>query len=107
VLLGAVKRALDQDRDERVSRAKRQEVLAKYERLTEREKEVFEHLIRGQLNKQVAADLKISERTIKQHRARIYAKLDTDSMAGLVLIAVDLGIDPVAKSHSGNRSKAR
>src|SRR4051812_24026601 len=92
ILLSAVTKALEQNREDRTARARRQEIVAKYERLTEREKEVFEHLVRGQLNKQVAADLHISERTIKQHRARIYSKLDTDSMAGLVLIAVDLGI---------------
>jgi FixJ family two-component response regulator len=103
ILLAAVQRALDQNRDDREARARRQEVVAKYERLTEREKEVFAHLVRGQLNKQVAADLNISERTIKQHRARIYSKLDTDSMAGLVLIAVDLGIGPAGKSRSKDR----
>jgi RNA polymerase sigma factor (sigma-70 family) len=103
ILLAAIQRALDQDRDDREARARRQEVQAKYERLTEREKEVFAHLVRGQLNKQVAADLNISERTIKQHRARIYAKLDTDSMAGLVLIAVDLGIGPAGKNRSKDR----
>jgi len=103
VLLSAVQRALAQNVEDRQARARRQEILAKYERLTEREKEVFAHLVRGQLNKQVAADLSISERTIKQHRARIYTKLDTDSMAGLVLIAVDLGIGPAAKNRSKDR----
>ena len=103
VLLAAVHRALEQNREDRAARARRQEILAKYDRLTDREKEVFEHLVRGQLNKQVAADLNISERTIKQHRARIYTKLDTDSMAGLVLIAVDLGIGPTVKGRSKDR----
>ena len=103
VLLAAVQRALERNREDRNLRARRQEILAKYERLTDREKEVFAHLVRGQLNKQVAADLNISERTIKQHRARIYSKLDTDSMAGLVLIAVDLGIGPAATSRSKDR----
>src|SRR5215471_12251017 len=103
VLLAAVQRALERNREDRNLRARRHEIQSKYERLTEREKEVFSHLVRGQLNKQVAADLNISERTIKQHRARIYSKLDTDSMAGLVLIAVDLGIGPAAKSRSKDR----
>ena len=103
VLVAAVQRALERNREDRMVRARRHEILTKYERLTDREKEVFAHLVRGQLNKQVAADLNISERTIKQHRARIYSKLDTDSMAGLVLIAVDLGISPAAKSRSKDR----
>ena len=66
----------------------------RYERLTAREREVFVHLIAGQLNKQVAADLSISERTIKLHRSRIFEKLEVDSMAELARLAVDLGIDP-------------
>ena len=59
-----------------------------------REREVFLHLIGGQLNKQVAADLEISERTIKLHRANIFRKLEVDSMAEMARLAVDLGIAP-------------
>jgi FixJ family two-component response regulator len=62
--------------------------------LTPREHEVFLHLIGGQLNKQVAADLAITERTIKMHRANIFQKLEVDSMAEMVRLAVDLGIAP-------------
>ena len=58
------------------------------------EREVFLHLIAGQLNKQVAADLQITERTIKLHRANILEKLEVGSMAELARLAADLGIDP-------------
>jgi FixJ family two-component response regulator len=51
-------------------------------------------LISGQLNKQVAADLQIAERTIKLHRARIFTKLEVGSMAEMARLAVHLGIDP-------------
>ena len=51
------------------------------------------HLIGGQINKQVAADLQITERTIKLHRANILHKLEVGSMAELARLAVDLGID--------------
>ena len=74
-------------------RDRKDDLRKRYERLTAREREVFLHLIRGQLNKQVAADLQITERTIKLHRANLLQKLEVGSMAELVRLAVDLGID--------------
>jgi FixJ family two-component response regulator len=94
VLLDAVRRALSRDAADRISRAHRQLLRQRYERLTTREREVFLHLIGGQLNKQVAADLQITERTIKMHRANILQKLEAGSMADMVRLAVDLGITP-------------
>jgi FixJ family two-component response regulator len=96
VLIAAVSRALAKDEASRVVRAHRQNLRRRYERLTPREREVFLHLIRGQLNKQVAADLDITERTIKLHRASIFDKLEVDSMAEMARLAADLGIDPTA-----------
>ena len=94
LLLAAVSRALAQDAASRSSRARKQHLHDRYERLTPREREVFVHLIGGQLNKQVAADLQITERTIKLHRASIFQKLEVQSMAEMARLAVDLGIDP-------------
>ena len=94
VLLAAVERALAQDEETRASRDRKGDLQKRYARLTTREREVFLHLIRGQLNKQVAADLQITERTIKLHRANLLQKLEVGSMAELVRFAVDLGIDP-------------
>jgi len=94
VLLAAVRRALAQDESARAARVRRESLRRRYERLTPREREVFAHLIGGQLNKQVAADLAITERTIKLHRANILEKLEVGSMAELARLAVDLGIDP-------------
>jgi FixJ family two-component response regulator len=96
VLLAAIARALAQDAAARAARAHKQGLRSRYERLTPREREVFLHLIGGQLNKQVAADLEIAERTIKMHRASIFQKLEVNSMAEMARLAVDLGIDPVA-----------
>jgi len=98
VLLAAIARALAQDAAERQARQRRRELQERYERLTPREREVLGHLIAGQLNKQAAADLNIAERTIKLHRARIFEKLETDSMAGLTRIAIELGISPADTS---------
>jgi len=94
VLLAAIARALAQDAADRDARQRRRELRERYERLTPREREVLVHLIAGQLNKQAAADLNIAERTIKLHRARIFEKLETDSMAGVTRIAIELGIPP-------------
>ena len=93
-LINAVTRALAQDRVNRDARSHRQRLRHHFDRLTSREREVFAHLVCGQLNKQVAADLHIGERTIKLHRAQIFRKLETDSIAGLTRIAIELGIEP-------------
>lgn len=97
-LLASVSRGLAQDTASRAERARQGQLRARYERLTPREREVFLHLISGQLNKQVAADLQIAERTIKLHRANILEKLEVDSMAELARLAVDLGIDPATRT---------
>ena len=94
VLLAAVRRALTQDASARAVRVRQESLRRRYERLTPREREVFAHLISGQLNKQVAADLLITERTIKMYRASILEKLEVNSMAELARLAVDLRIDP-------------
>ena len=97
VLLAAVGRALAEDAASRTARARQQTLRSRYERLTPREREVFLHLIGGQLNKQVAASLQITERTIKLHRANLLQKLEVGSMAELARLAVDLGIDAAGR----------
>jgi DNA-binding CsgD family transcriptional regulator len=61
--------------------------------LSRREAEVMKHLIIGQLNKQIAADLGITEGTVKQHRASILSKLNCSSVVDLVRIANDIGME--------------
>jgi FixJ family two-component response regulator len=102
VLLAAVERALAQEAASRVVRQRQRELRRRYERLTARERQVFLHLIAGQLNKQVAADLQITERTIKLHRANILQKLEVNSMAELARLAADLGIDPASSPSCTN-----
>ncbi len=95
VLLAAITQAIARDARQREVRAREREVLTRYERLTPREREVFAHLISGQLNKQVAFDLGTTERTIKAHRHSIMQKLEADSIADLIRVAGDLRIEPV------------
>ena len=97
VLLDAVARAIARDAENRVVRARQHEARARYSRLTPREREVFAHLISGQLNKQIGYDLGISERTTKIHRGKVLEKMEADSIADLVRLAADLGIAAVGK----------
>ncbi|MCE0484508.1 MAG: response regulator [Methylacidiphilales bacterium] len=91
-LLGAVRRALARDAIERETRAKQSELRARFEDLTERELEVLEHVVHGQLNKQIADDLGIHERTVKAHRTAITTKLGVPSVAELTRLAMNSGI---------------
>ncbi len=97
VLLDAVARAIARDLEDRVVRTRQHELRRRYERLTPREREVFAHLISGQLNKQVGFDLGISERTTKIHRHQVLEKMEADSIADLVRMAADLRITPAGK----------
>ena len=76
-------RALARDARERAERARVQGARARFDTLTAREREVLEHVLRGQLNKQIAADLGIHERTVKLHRTAITSKVGVQSVAEL------------------------
>ena len=91
-LLGAIERALAQHRVTRSQRDKLDVVRAHIAKLTPREREVFELVIRGKTNKQVAAVLGATERTIKAHRHRVMEKMEVQSLAELVSLAERAGI---------------
>jgi len=97
VLLDAVNRALARDAESRANRAREHQARSRYSRLTPRERDVFAHLISGQLNKQVGFDLGISERTTKSHRHQILEKMQANSIVDLVRMAADLRIAPAGK----------
>ncbi len=96
-LLSAVQRALIGDAEAREVRRQKQELSARYEKLTPREREVLALIVRGFLNKQVAFELGTSERTIKAHRAQIMVKMQVDSLAELVRFTTNLALDPNRK----------
>jgi FixJ family two-component response regulator len=68
------------------------EARARLHRLTPREREVFEHVIAGRINKVIADRLGTAEHTVKVHRGRVMEKLGADSVADLVRRAQQLGI---------------
>jgi FixJ family two-component response regulator len=91
-LLSAVERALARDFAAADRRKKLDELRLRYRSLTPREREVLGHVLAGKINKQIAAELGLAERTIKAHRASIMAKMRVQSPAELGRIASEAGI---------------
>ena len=87
VLLEALRRALERGKAERESRRRLVEARERLEALTPREREVLEGVVAGRLNKQIAGDLGIAEKTVKVHRGRVMEKLGASSVAELVRLA--------------------
>ena len=85
-LLNAVEQALAGDSINRREHAEITALEKRYHDLTHREREVMEFVVSGMLNKQIAAELGISEITIKVHRARVMHKMQAGSLAELVLM---------------------
>jgi FixJ family two-component response regulator len=83
-LLDAVQDAIAKDRAARGDRLEMRELLARYDSLTPREKEVMKLVASGLLNKQAGAELGTSELTIKTHRGRVMQKMGAESLADLV-----------------------
>jgi RNA polymerase sigma factor (sigma-70 family) len=83
-LLDVIHEALERDRDERRRRAERAAVRERFDTLTPRERDVLHLVLLGLLNKQIAAELGISEKTVKFHRGRVMDKTQAGSVAELV-----------------------
>jgi len=91
-LIEAVDRAFERDRQERASRVGRAQAREKLAALSERERQVLDGVIRGRLNKEMAEELGIAERTVKHHRTTLTRKLGVQSGAELALLVRDAGI---------------
>ncbi|MBB4170053.1 MULTISPECIES: response regulator [unclassified Rhizobium] len=93
VLMETIECALAQYERRRAEHERLQELRTLMASLSAREAEVFGLIIRGQLNKQIAYALGISERTVKVHRHQVMEKLGAKSLAEVVTIAADIGLD--------------
>jgi RNA polymerase sigma factor (sigma-70 family) len=94
-LLDTIHETLDRARVTRRARADRAAIQARFDLLSPRERDVLRLLLRGLLNKQIAAELGISEKTVKFHRARVMAKTAAGSVASLVRQAERIRFDAV------------
>lgn len=94
-LIAAIERALARYESTRSQRSKLDTILALLATLTPRERQVFDLIVRGKINKQVASELGTTARTVKAHRHEVMQKMQVHSLAELVSIAERLGlIDP-------------
>lgn len=87
-LLHSVRNAIALDIERRAVRSQINDACQRYDQLSRREQTVFHGVVSGKLNKQIAAELGTCERTIKAHRARVLAKFEAGSLAGLVRSAI-------------------
>jgi FixJ family two-component response regulator len=90
--VAAVRRALEKGRSVRQARLEVSDLRRRLASLTPREREVLEGVVAGRLNKQIAGDLGIAEKTVKLHRSRVMAKMTAGSLAELVRFADRAGI---------------
>ncbi len=94
VLLQAVGRAVNWSRRLYQEGRELDDLRLRFERLSQREREVFALVTSGLLNKQAAAELGLKEKTVKVHRAQVMAKMGAESFADLVKIAQRLELKP-------------
>jgi FixJ family two-component response regulator len=85
-LVAAIGEAIARGARERERRLEAAAARARVDSLSRREREVLTHVIGGRLNKQIAADLRISLKTVKAHRANVMRKMDAGSVAELVAL---------------------
>jgi len=93
-LLDSVKETLLKDSQAHADLNEQKHVLQRLDSLTTREHEVLTYLITGMLNKQIAYELNISERTVKAHRKQVLDKMGVNSIAELVRLTEKMGVKP-------------
>ena len=93
-MLDAVHSALEKDRERRKGIGDTSQLRSSFDSLTSREQEIFAYVASGLMNKQIAAEVEVSEITIKVHRASVMRKMGAKSLADLVRMADALGVHP-------------
>ena len=99
-LLDAIEQGIERDRSARAQLTAMRELRERAETLTPREREVMRLVVKGLLNKQIAAELDISEKTVNVHRSQVMQKMQADSLAELVRMTEKLELrSAVAQAH--------
>ena len=99
-LIAAVREAMERARLRHVQSTLCSSVRARYAALTERERQVFEQLIRGRLNKEIAGELGLQEVTVKVHKKHIMTKLAARTLVDLLMVGRVLGMLPELHQHA-------
>jgi FixJ family two-component response regulator len=105
VMLEAIGRAIERNNQLKAEATELDRLRIRYELLTPREREVCALVSAGLLNKQVGAELSVTEKTVKEHRGRVMRKMKAESLADLVLMAERLGIRPSGASFAEAKGK--
>jgi two-component system response regulator FixJ len=90
-LIDRINQALEKDAANRAALGERNDIRRRLETLTPREREVLDLVVRGKANKVIAGDLKLSQRTVEIHRARVMEKMQASSLAHLVRMVLEVG----------------
>jgi two-component system, LuxR family, response regulator FixJ len=100
-LVSAIRRALEQDDEVHLARAKLAERRRRFASLTEREREVLGLVLRGQRNKQIAGTLGVTERTVKHYRGVISTKVGVHSVAQLAILTSEANLETDTRGLPG------
>ncbi|MEJ2425502.1 MAG: response regulator transcription factor [Candidatus Thiodiazotropha sp.] len=92
LLLESIRQAMALDARQRDMQAQRAEIATRLARLTPREHEVMVMVTNGQANKEIANTLGVSSKTVEAHRARVMEKMEADSLAELVRMAINANL---------------
>lgn len=90
-LLDKIQHAIELDANSRAERESKEEIAARIATLTPREREVMDLVVAGKLNKLIARELGISQRTVEIHRARVMQKMQVSSVSQLVQVVIRAG----------------
>jgi RNA polymerase sigma factor (sigma-70 family) len=97
-LIEIIRKAIARSRQNAIEQQECLDLAQRLESLSQREREVFQFVIAGFLNKQIAFELGITEKTVKVHRARVMEKMLANSLAELVQLAEKLRLPPCSSS---------
>jgi FixJ family two-component response regulator len=90
-LLDAIRQALDSDQSAKTRHAELAGIKGRFAQLTARQRQIMKRIVEGKLNKQIAAELELSENTIKVHRRRIMERMGAANVAALVRMVERIG----------------